>query len=50
MSSSDIAEGIDAVSFDLEKLTGEVGQIARAIVGAEVRVLTFPDGGPDISM
>jgi hypothetical protein len=44
-SSSDIAEGMEAVNIDPEKLTGEVGQIAQAIVGTDVRVLTFPSGG-----
>jgi hypothetical protein len=43
--SSDIAEGMEAVNIDPEKLTGEVGQIARAIVGSDVGVLTLPTGG-----
>ena len=43
--SSDIAEGMEAVNLDPEKLTGEVSQIARAIVGTEVSVITFPGGG-----
>ena len=47
-SSSDIAEGMEAVNIDPAKLTGEVGQIAQAIVGTEVKVVTFPGGGTQI--